>query len=101
MLCGFRGSVELIHGDERITLSEGDAVHYWSVPESVVTGRSKGAPRCWGWNTMTDMPGRSGHGEAGYSRVAIQLKYFLYKNWTIIQPGRDDAFPPPAGASKL
>ena len=43
VLCVLRGSVELIHGDERITLSEGDAVHYWSVPEKqLVTGRSKG-----------------------------------------------------------
>jgi len=38
-----RGSVELVHGDERITLSEGDAVHFWSVPEKQsITGRSRG-----------------------------------------------------------
>jgi transcriptional regulator with XRE-family HTH domain len=43
VLCVLRGSVDLIHGDERITLSEGDAVHYRSVPEKqLVTGRSKG-----------------------------------------------------------
>jgi quercetin dioxygenase-like cupin family protein len=42
MLCVLRGKVELELGDERILLSEGDTIHYWSNPaKQMIIGKSK------------------------------------------------------------
>jgi uncharacterized cupin superfamily protein len=32
-LCLLEGSVELVHGDDVVTLHAGDSVHFWSIPE--------------------------------------------------------------------
>ncbi len=49
LLCVLKGRVELALGDEEITLSEGDSIHYWSNPsEQMITGNSAaGATVIW------------------------------------------------------
>jgi quercetin dioxygenase-like cupin family protein len=42
LLCVLKGSLELVHGDQTIKLSEGDSIHFWSKPENQrVINRSK------------------------------------------------------------
>ncbi|MBN2080265.1 MAG: helix-turn-helix domain-containing protein [Spirochaetes bacterium] len=42
ILCVLRGKVELELGEDRVTLSEGDAIHYWSNPaKQMIIGKSK------------------------------------------------------------
>ena len=41
LLCVLKGRVELELGDEKIALSEGDSIHYWSNPaRQMITGKS-------------------------------------------------------------
>lgn len=42
LLCVLKGSVELIHGEQSILLTEGDSIHFWSDPENQrITNRNK------------------------------------------------------------
>ncbi len=42
ILCVLKGTLELIYGERTVLLSEGDAVHYWSMQEKQsITNRSK------------------------------------------------------------
>lgn len=42
LLCVLKGSLELVHGDQTIKLSEGDSIHFWSKPENQrIINRSK------------------------------------------------------------
>jgi uncharacterized cupin superfamily protein len=34
VLCVLKGALELVHGDQAITLEENDAVHIWTDPQS-------------------------------------------------------------------
>lgn len=42
ILCVLKGALELVYGDRKFLLSEGDTVHFWSNPESQsITNRSE------------------------------------------------------------
>jgi transcriptional regulator with XRE-family HTH domain len=42
VLTVLKGAVELVLGDNSLTLSQGDSVHYWSVPDrQMITNRAK------------------------------------------------------------
>lgn len=49
VLCVLKGGVELVHGEQRVRLKEGDAVHVWSDPErqSIVNVGRKTAVILW------------------------------------------------------
>ncbi|MFC1823753.1 helix-turn-helix domain-containing protein [Thermodesulfobacteriota bacterium] len=43
LLCILKGSLELIHGENKILLLEGDSVHFWSEPEKQnITNKNRG-----------------------------------------------------------
>ncbi|MFO7963831.1 MAG: XRE family transcriptional regulator [Desulfobacterales bacterium] len=42
LLCMIQGTLELTHGDQTVTLKEGDAAHYWVEPrKQVITNRTE------------------------------------------------------------
>jgi transcriptional regulator with XRE-family HTH domain len=43
VLCVLKGTVELMHSDQTVALTEGDSLHYYSTPEKqMITNKSKG-----------------------------------------------------------
>ncbi|HNW28415.1 MAG TPA: helix-turn-helix domain-containing protein [Spirochaetota bacterium] len=48
LLSVLKGTVELELGDEKITLSEGDSIHYWSIPgKEMIFGKSPTSIVVW------------------------------------------------------
>jgi transcriptional regulator with XRE-family HTH domain len=48
LLCVLKGKVELELGDEKIMLSEGDSIHYWSIPgKEMIFGKSQSSVVVW------------------------------------------------------
>ncbi len=48
LLCVMKGKVELELGDETIMLSEGDSIHYWSIPgKEMIFGKSPMSVVVW------------------------------------------------------
>jgi transcriptional regulator with XRE-family HTH domain len=48
LLCVMKGKVELELGDETIMLSEGDSIHYWSIPgKEMIFGKSPTSVVVW------------------------------------------------------
>ena len=48
LLCVLKGKVELVLGDETIVMTEGDSIHYWSIPgKEMIFGKSPTAVVAW------------------------------------------------------